>query len=687
MTLKILSNTYVANGYVLKTSYSGIVVESTATIGIPGLLLTAEGAVYNYGEIFGRTKGGIHIPVTSGVELRAGGVVDNGASGAISGYLGVYLDVGGTVSNNGAINGMQIGVAAAGYADVDNEHTGNITGATFAGVSLLAGGTVNNAGYIEGPTAGVVLSGVGTVINDVGGYSQTVGNGVELNKAGGVDNAGTIIAGYTAAGEVGIELAAGGSVSNGYLGGGGAGFIYAYGGVAIAGAAGTVTNYGKIYGAHSAGVQMTSGGAVRNGATSGSVAVIGGRGAGFIISGAAGTVFNYGIIDGQGADGVDLDVGGAVTNGSGADLAAVITGNDTALAIEGGQAVVTNYGTIGGEQMGVYADAGAITITNFGTIEGVSGPAVSMTSAADVLVVEAKSVFEGAVLGGGGTLVLATGVGTLAGLLSGAAVTVSGSMATTSFQNFGTVTIGARAAFSDAGAVAIAAGFAVVDGGTLTLGAKKTKVTNAGLIETTGAGVLTIEGALVNTGTLAVDRGTLKVDGAVTGKGGGATIDGGVLDLASTFSQDVTFTGKTGTLQLSSSQGYKAAITGFSRNGGTSLDLVDIDFVSSGEATFSGTKKSGVLTITDGTHTAEITLKGNFTKTTFTASSDGHGGTIVVDKAGGGGAASVTLSPQRLIAAMASLGSQTGAGWASQADTAVRPLLATRLLAPRVAPG
>ena len=37
--------------------------------------------------------------------------------------------------------------------------------------------------------------------------------------------------------------------------------------------------------------------------------------------------------------------------------------------------------------------------------------------------------------------------------------------------------------------------------------------------------------------------------------------------------------------------------------------------------------------MTDGTHTAHIGLAGNFTASSFTTSSDGHGGTIVVDPA------------------------------------------------------
>src|SRR4029077_1948201 len=39
----------------------------------------------------------------------------------------------------------------------------------------------------------------------------------------------------------------------------------------------------------------------------------------------------------------------------------------------------------------------------------------------------------------------------------------------------------------------------------------------------------------------------------------------------------------------------------------------------------------GTLTVSDGTHTAKITLLGDYSLSTFTPSSDGHGGTSVVD--------------------------------------------------------
>jgi hypothetical protein len=44
-----------------------------------------------------------------------------------------------------------------------------------------------------------------------------------------------------------------------------------------------------------------------------------------------------------------------------------------------------------------------------------------------------------------------------------------------------------------------------------------------------------------------------------------------------------------------------------------------------------GNNLSGTLTVTDGSHTAHLTMLGSFTPGQFTSASDGHGGTVVTD--------------------------------------------------------
>ena len=144
----------------------------------------------------------------------------------------------------------------------------------------------------------------------------------------------------------------------------------------------------------------------------------------------------------------------------------------------------------------------------------------------------------------------------------------------------------------------------------------------------------------------------------------------------------MAFTGTTGVLHLAQSKTYTANITGFSKSGATSLDLGDIGFVGSTEATFSGTTSSGVLTVTDGTNTAHINLKGNYTTSTFVASSDGHGGTIVVDSTAKD--AAIAPSSAKFIEAMAGLGASgvvgalhTAPTWQSGGSTLANPHVVT----------
>ena len=635
---------------------NGALADTKARIeGRSGVVILGAATVTNFGVIDG--AGAAHNAY--GVRLVNGGGLTNGTavdhSALVEGYTGVSVLGGaaGTVVNFGTIQGDGVSGGERGlYLKAGGTVTNGGAGDTAAliegasGVVLAAAGTIMNYGGIVGATAfGALLSGGGGVLNY--GTIHAARYGVELAAAGSIVNYGAIV-GETAYGAL---LRAGGSIING----GGSGLsalVEGYRGVVAFGGVATVKNFGTIQatgGFSTFGVRLVTGGVVTNGSLNNNTAMIEGY-SGLNLSGTAAAT-NFGTISGRG----DFAGAGAYVNGDDS-LTNGAAGHATAL-IEG-FAGVGAYGT-------------GNTVTNFGTIFGAGGTAVRFNSSTDVLVVEAGCAFNGAVMGGGGTLDLASGVGTLTGLLStGGNVTVSGSMATTTFQNFATVEVAAGATFSDKGAVSLAAGQTIDDAGTLTLGAiGKNSIVNAGLIETTGAGALTLAGTVKNSGTLAVGGGIMTVNGAVTGTGH-ATVKGGTLDFASTFNQAVTFTGTTGVLELAKSQTYTATITGFSKTGKTGLDLVDIGFVSSTEATFSGTTTSGVLTVTDGTHTAHINLKGDYTASTFVAASDGHGGVIIHDppkaaappppwiEAGAG---------QRFIAALAGFGTQAG-GQAHLAD-------------------
>lgn len=188
-------------------------------------------------------------------------------------------------------------------------------------------------------------------------------------------------------------------------------------------------------------------------------------------------------------------------------------------------------------------------------------------------------------------------------------------------------------------------------------------IKNGGIFESTESGGCLIASRVNNTGILAVINGKLTVSNSVTGSGS-AEIGGGTLSFHHKFRQDVKFTGTTGILKLYRSRGYDVEITGFSRSAGTSLVLKDIAFTGAGEASFSGDASSGVLTVTDGSRTARLTLIGDYTGSHFITRSNGHNGvkimaspaTIAIESSSVAHS-HATPAPHRFITAMAAFGS------------------------------
>ncbi|MEO8926849.1 MAG: hypothetical protein ABI306_06760, partial [Caulobacteraceae bacterium] len=195
----------------------------------------------------------------------------------------------------------------------------------------------------------------------------------------------------------------------------------------------------------------------------------------------------------------------------------------------------------------------------------------------------------------------------------------------------------------------------------LTINTGSNAITNAGLITSQSGGVVTIAGAVNNTGVLEVHSGSVTVNGEVTGTGS-AVIAAGTLYFASTFAENAVFGGGSGVLELARSQSYAGTVINFSHGGGTALDLRDIAFGGSTKATYSGTATTGTLTVTDGFHTAHIKLKGNYLSSHFKVSSDGHGGTTVVDP-------TAASAAHQFIAAAAALGAHPAAAASVARDT------------------
>jgi autotransporter passenger strand-loop-strand repeat protein len=119
------------------------------------------------------------------------------------------------------------------------------------------------------------------------------------------------------------------------------------------------------------------------------------------------------------------------------------------------------------------------------------------------------------------------------------------------------------------------------------------------------------------------------------GTASAAIISGGTLEVmsgGSTGASAVTFAvSGGGILQLDHSQSFAGTVAGFGKP--DFLDLRDIAFTSATTLAFTEApgNTSGTLTVSDGTHTANITLLGQYVTAQFTKASDGAGGTLVGD--------------------------------------------------------
>jgi hypothetical protein len=106
---------------------------------------------------------------------------------------------------------------------------------------------------------------------------------------------------------------------------------------------------------------------------------------------------------------------------------------------------------------------------------------------------------------------------------------------------------------------------------------------------------------------------------------------GEMLELNSAYSGHLAFAADTGTLKLNNSATFAGTVAGMTEN--DIIDFADIDPTKMQAPSYTGDTSGGTLSVTDGTHTANIGLLGNYMASTFATSSDGHGGTNLVNHA------------------------------------------------------
>jgi hypothetical protein len=191
-------------------------------------------------------------------------------------------------------------------------------------------------------------------------------------------------------------------------------------GLSLHSAGSSIVNSGSISGYSGSGgygVDLEAGGTVTN------------TSAGYI-TGGEDAIFGYGAavnIDNSGQivstfdDGIGLFGGGSVINRAGGVIRAPTGGGygPAGVYIPSGSASIINYGSISG-QYGVYFGA-AGTVENAGTISGTSSAVdFATSSSANRLIVDPGAVFNGSVKGNGGVLELTAGTSSI-GLIGSSA--------------------------------------------------------------------------------------------------------------------------------------------------------------------------------------------------------------------------------------------------------------------------
>jgi hypothetical protein len=164
----------------------------------------------------------------------------------------------------------------------------------------------------------------------------------------------------------------------------------------------------------------------------------------------------------------------------------------------------------------------------------------------------------------------------------------------------------------------------------LTIDTGANVVINSGTLEATGSGGLTVQSDVINTGFLWANGGDTTFRGNVTGDGSALISGLASLEFGAGSSQNTAFAaGSSGTLVLDQASYFSGIISGMTSS--NHLDLLDFSFAKGTTLNYSPNVdgSGGVLTVTDATHSANITLSGHFSPGGFQAGIDHGTGTLI----------------------------------------------------------
>jgi hypothetical protein len=155
-------------------------------------------------------------------------------------------------------------------------------------------------------------------------------------------------------------------------------------------------------------------------------------------------------------------------------------------------------------------------------------------------------------------------------------------------------------------------------------------IENSGTLEAIGSGGLVINSDLDNNGLVWAHGANVSLNGAVTGSGS-ALIDGtAAIDFGSAAAVNTTLAADAvATIVMHDSFDFSGPISGL--DGNDKLDFADIVFAAGTTLNYAANQDGtgGVLQLTDGVHSANITLLGQYDASSFVTAEDGTSGTLV----------------------------------------------------------
>ncbi len=583
--------------------------------------------------------------------IVSSGVTSTGLT--ISGGITLEVLSGGTASSTTVSGGSELvfgGGATIGTNVVSGGQENILAGATATGGSISdSGSLLIDAGKVSGITlnsgavaliqsggtaTGTTISGGIEVVSGTTSSTRVLGGGLEYVASGGLASSVVVSSGGT--GNVG----AGGTASGATISSGG---VLIDGGAALAVALSSGAVAYVQSGGTASGMTVSGGAAevVRSGGVTNGTMLSGGAAA---VSGTAlNTTVGSGSVDYIASGGVDdavavlsggqenVAAGGSVSGGTVSGGGSLLDAGqaDVLLLLSGAAAYVQSGGvasslTVGAGAADVVSSGGVASSTVLsGGAEAVfsGGSAVGATvSSGGVEYVASGGAASSAVVASGGQENIASG-----GVASGTVIG-SGGLLLDGGTASGTVMSSGAAAYIESGGVAVGT---VLRGGAVDVvlsgGVASGTVFSGGGIEAVFSGGMTLSALVASGGLEYVASG---------GTASAAVISGGTLEVTSggsTGADPVTFAlGGGGTLQLDDSVHFGGLVAGFGLP-----DFIDFRDVTSGASTTLGwtqlTPSSGTLAVTDGVHSASITLLGQYVAGQFTSASDGMGGTKVGD--------------------------------------------------------